>query len=157
MSKFKNGDKIRLKAGVTGWSGYTGVVWEFPYEDVDGISVGKLVMDWENDFELAEPSPEKHIHYDMIVQWAANPSRVVQYCDNYSDVWDDCVDNPKWTETLRYRFKPEEPERVFPTTSLTDNELTTLFDVTLGGVADALRAIANAAIKCYILEQEGNK
>lgn len=155
MSKFKNGDKIRLKAGVQGWSsGYSGVVWEFPYEDVDGISVGNLVRDWEDDFELSEPAPQKHIHYDMIVEWAANHSRVVQYWNTKDCAWYDAPhDNkPAWNPETRYRFKPEEPERVFPTTSLTDDELTTLFDVTLGGVADALKAIANESIKRYILE-----
>ena len=155
MSKFKNGDKIRLKAGVQGWSsGYSGVVWEFPYEDVDGISVGNLVRDWEDDFELSEPAPQKHIHYDMIVEWAANHSRVVQYWNTKDCAWYDAPhDNkPAWNPETRYRFKPEESARIFPTTSLTDNELTTLFDVTLGGVADALRAIANEAIKRYILE-----
>ena len=163
MSKFKNGDKIRLKAGVQGWSSsYSGVVWEFPYEDVDGISVGNLVRDWEDDFELAEENKQRHVHYDLIVEWAANPSRIVEYLDitfiDGEESWSVCAgQQPAWCPETRYRFKPDEAERTFPTTSLTDDELTTLFDVTLGGVVDALKAIANEAIKRYILEQENKE
>ncbi len=156
-NKFTIGSKIRLKPTANHWSDeYYSKTWEYPNEplSVGDNPVCDYVRQYPDDFELVEATSERHIHYDMIVEWAANHSRVVQYWNTKDCAWYDAPhDNkPAWNPETRYRFKPEESARIFPTTSLTDNELTTLFDVTLGGVADALRAIANEAIKRYILE-----
>lgn len=162
---FKVGDKVRY-TGVDGWheEGETLVVSFSEQPDGghtwcvnDDYRLDIISVCWE-DFELVETAPEKHIHYDMIVEWAANPSRVVQYPDVISgkEFWYDCPNQPAWNPETRYRFKPEEPERVFPTTSLTDEELSSTFNTTGGWnmLDDGLKAVANAAIKRYILELE---
>ncbi len=160
--KFKVGDKVRVKETAIGYD-----------EDSRNCQLvfGKSYDDWNytmdkypDDFELVEVEQDsnnkKHIHYDMIVQWVANPSRVVQY-DVFNTVsgeedWYDCPANsPTWNPLKRYRFKPEEPERVFPTTNMTDDDLIEVYcqaDALCS--ADQYRAIANEAVKRYILEQE---
>lgn len=158
MNKFTIGSKIRLKPTANHWPDeYYSQTWEYPNEPLSegDITVGTTVNIYPDDFELVDyiPKPDgKHVHYDIIVEWAANPSLAVQWRDNNECTWQDCSEDkqhPIWDEDVQYRFKPD-----FPTTSLTNDELTSLFDVTLGGVADALRAVANEAIKRYILEQE---
>lgn len=163
MSKFNYGDVVRLKPTAIGW-GSTMTRKSFvvsdekmhPNEDLS-YTIRESVDSFPDDFELVEAAPEKHVHYDMIVEWAKDPSRVVQWRDNDDCVWTNCTDDkqhpyPLWDETLQYRFKPEEPERVFPVTSLTKDELRKLFDIS----DDSLFAIANAAIKQYILDQENS-
>jgi len=164
MNKFKCGDKVRLKKSAIDWGrDYYNCTWTFPDEQFSAFneSIEYFTDRYPDDFELAEeklaePSPEKHIHHDMIVEWAANPSRVVQYLDVISgkEFWYDCPNQPAWNPETRYQFKPEEPERVFPTTSLTDDELQAVFDKSNGDFVEVYRDIANAAIKRYILEQE---
>lgn len=53
-------------------------------------------------------SPEKHLHYDMIVAWAENPKLEVQLKDD-SGNWQ-ITKNPCWLQGFEYRFKPEEPK-----------------------------------------------
>jgi hypothetical protein len=49
----------------------------------------------------------KHKHADLILEWALDTSRVVQYRVIPTNEWDDCVDHPTWNEAIQYRFKPE--------------------------------------------------
>lgn len=44
----------------------------------------------------------KHVHYDMILEWAANPKRTVQLKNSFG--WVDC--SPTWNPVMEYRFKP---------------------------------------------------
>lgn len=58
---------------------------------------------------------------------------------------------------VQYRFKPTEQERAFPVTSLTDEQICEIYNNTDSeNFVDALVAIANAAIKQYILDMEKN-
>lgn len=50
----------------------------------------------------------KHVHHDMIVEWAADPSRVVQRYYG-AGVWFD-ERSPQWYPNDKYRFKPAEPK-----------------------------------------------
>jgi hypothetical protein len=50
----------------------------------------------------------QHIHHDMIVAWAKNPSKQVQCSGRPDDYWVNV--EPDWDENLRYRFKPEKPK-----------------------------------------------
>ena len=51
----------------------------------------------------------KHKHHDMIVEWAKDPSRTVQWSVTGRDgEWLDCTSNPNWYAKHMYRFKPEE-------------------------------------------------
>ena len=56
---------------------------------------------------------KKHVHHDLIIAWAANPSRVVEELvkEPYfgSSTWMR-INNPTWDPTKQYRFKPEEPK-----------------------------------------------
>lgn len=158
-NKFTIGSKIRLKPSAENWSfSFYTRTWEYPNEPLSlgDDSVGSYVVLYPNDFELVDyiPKPtEKHIHHDMIVEWAANPSRaIVEYFDNIDMCWK-YIEKPTWVSSCQYRFKPE---RTFPTTSLTEKELGDIF-LTAGGwntLDDGLKAIADAAIKKYISDEE---
>ena len=53
----------------------------------------------------------KHIHHDLIVAWAADPSRVVQSRRLDHHGW--AVDpDPQWLPYWQYRFKPAEPKYI---------------------------------------------
>jgi len=53
----------------------------------------------------------KHVHHDMIVEWAKDTSRVVeiQLLGVESNRWWATI-HPDWREDRQYRFKPEEPK-----------------------------------------------
>lgn len=53
----------------------------------------------------------KHVHHDMIVAWAADPSRVVEVRGKGTDEWLISHD-PVWRDYLLYRFKPAEPKYI---------------------------------------------
>ena len=54
----------------------------------------------------------KHVHHDMIVEWAKDTSRAVQgYYPDGGGVWLDEA-FPKWHPNNKYRFKPEEPKYI---------------------------------------------
>lgn len=53
----------------------------------------------------------KHKHHDMIVEWAKDTSRIVQWSLIDGDFWTDCCDSQRsisWLDCHQYRFKPEE-------------------------------------------------
>ena len=51
----------------------------------------------------------KHVHHDMIVAWAADPSRVVEV---ETDTGWQVINTPVWRADSEYRFKPEEPKYI---------------------------------------------
>jgi hypothetical protein len=55
------------------------------------------------------PEVVQHIHHDMIVAWAKNPSQQVQSKTASSLSWYD-TEFPEWRKSQEYRFKPEEPK-----------------------------------------------
>ena len=52
----------------------------------------------------------KHVHHDMIVEWAKDTSRVVQRYYG-GGVWLD-EKSPQWFPNDKYRFKPAEPKYI---------------------------------------------
>lgn len=47
----------------------------------------------------------KHLHHDLIVQWAAGA--IIQYYAGNNSGWVDCPDNkPEWSLYTAYRVKP---------------------------------------------------
>lgn len=87
-----------------------------------------------------------HKHAEVIKAWADGEEIQFQMDSNGS--WEDCKNNrPTWYEYNEYRVKPRE----FPKSSLSNDELTRLRD---GYGASCARAIADAAIKQYILDLE---
>lgn len=53
----------------------------------------------------------KHVHHDMIVEWAKDTSRVVEVRGKGTDEWLISHD-PVWKDYLLYRFKPAEPKYI---------------------------------------------
>lgn len=53
----------------------------------------------------------KHVHHDMIVEWAKDTSRVVEVRGKGTDEWLISQD-PVWRDYLLYRFKPAEPKYI---------------------------------------------
>ena len=51
----------------------------------------------------------KHVHHDMIIEWAKDTSRVVESRNFLHHEWI-VVPHPKWHPTWQYRFKPAEPK-----------------------------------------------
>ena len=53
----------------------------------------------------------KHVHHDMIVAWAADPSRVVEVYCPINNTWK--VERyPIWSQYVQHRFKPAEPKYI---------------------------------------------
>lgn len=153
MSKFKYGDKVKLKSGVRGWDiRLHDMIFTVSDDPIYGgtDSVVQCVINYGSDFELVEHAPKKHVHHDMIVEWAKDPSRVVECKAPDNDAWT-VLNHPSWHTDVQYRFRPE---RVFPETSLTDDEIKNI--VLNSQHMDKFRNIANAAIKQYILDQENS-
>ena len=162
MSKFKIGDKVRLKDDATNWAKeiYGREITVSSSEKISersAMSSGWCVANYPDDFELVEDVSKRHVHHDMIVEWAKDPSRVVEYFDEDLLKWVDCADSeqecPIWDKNTKYRFKPVEPERTFHVTSLTVDELLETYEDTYTH-REGLVAVANAAIKQYILDNQ---
>ncbi len=50
----------------------------------------------------------KHTHYDLIMQWAADPVNTNVQFKNACNVWMDTAE-PGWRSELEYRIKPKDP------------------------------------------------
>ncbi len=48
----------------------------------------------------------KHKHYDVMVEWAADTTKVVQFKDADGH-WKDCEQVNNWATWIEYRIKPE--------------------------------------------------
>jgi hypothetical protein len=157
MHKFKIGDKVKRISRFSNF-GFTfekGKVYTVSYVSINGdISIEETSGAWWADnFELHTNKEQRHPHHDMIVEWAKDTSKVVEYKDMFG-MWKRVLGNaPSWTSDVQYRFKPA--ERVFPKSSLTDDELTAIVvELDDNRTIKEFRAIADAAVKKYILEQE---
>lgn len=74
-------------------------MWGYELVNVSGIPV---------DMSHYTGQSTKHKHYDLIVQWAADPvSNKVQF-KNACNVWMDTAE-PGWRSDLEYRIKPTTP------------------------------------------------
>jgi hypothetical protein len=78
----------------------------------------------------------KHVHHDMIIEWAKDASRKVQFA-HYHPLdtmkileidWFDCPTTPEWNPNKVYRFKPEPKVKYYYLLTCQDNfgEITTL-------------------------------
>ena len=52
----------------------------------------------------------KHVHHDMIVEWAKDTSRVVELLNSLGK-WTE-VATPSWRPDIEFRFKPAEPKYI---------------------------------------------
>lgn len=103
-----------------------------------------------------------HIHAELIKAWADGAK--IQYADGpnpNNPCWHD-LDKPTWNPNALYRIKPE---RVYPKSTLTFEEMYDLMWPVEGGQVRTVRhhnnyyarvfqSIADAAIKKYIQDQE---
>jgi hypothetical protein len=100
-----------------------------------------------------------HKHAEVIKAWADGAE--IQICQkNTNMAWVD-IGNPNWVDWYEYRVKPA---REFPKTSLSAEQVSEVYAKAFGGNirADrfnqrkkaAILAVADAAIKQYILDQE---
>jgi len=50
----------------------------------------------------------KHPHYEVMMEWAADTSKVVQVFDQHDNEWIDIPgDAPAWYSYIKYRIKPK--------------------------------------------------
>ena len=54
----------------------------------------------------------KHVHHDMIVEWAKDTSRAVEVYSGYMDHWRTTISSPTWDPDCQYRFKPAGPKYI---------------------------------------------
>jgi hypothetical protein len=97
----------------------------------------------EKEKNMAKP----HKHAEFIKAWADGLEVEVQVANGQ---WADVGESPSWSVNNTYRIKPE---REYPETGLTDDELMDLWCQS-GGVTQSLRRVVNAGIKRYIQDQE---
>lgn len=83
---------------------------------------------------------------ELIIAWA-NGARIEFFANG---AWH-FIEEPKWLSDTEYRIKPE---RVWPVTSLQPGEIMNVVRDAKGDYLDSYFAIANAAIKRYIEDNE---
>ena len=155
MSNFKRGDKVVCMEGFSSLHGNIAVQagCEYTVDNCTGVISLKEFPDFTFTPKRFKLVDTKHPYHDMIVEWAANPSRVVEICQGNTP-WIK-TSHPTWSENLQYRFADTViPKRVFPTTSLSGAQLCQFYWDTKEGHMDTLVAVANAAIKQHILDSE---
>ena len=91
-----------------------------------------------------------HVHKDVIIAYAHGAW--VEW-KNAEDEWE-IIENPVFFEDEEYRIKPE---REYPTTSLSAEQLRASFDLEIDSPEVAIIKTANAAIKQYIIDAERAK
>lgn len=71
---------------------------------------GHEALVYHSEIEKYIPEPKKHKHYDLIIEWAKDPTNVIiQY--RHSHGWSDVICNsPVWEPEIEYRIKPKTKE-----------------------------------------------
>lgn len=92
-----------------------------------------------------------HVHRDLIIAWANGAE--IQYKPDSMSAWHDWEESycPAFGENTEYRIKPE---REYPVTRFSKDELFNIFVNDGGSTCEALERVANAAIKQHILDTE---
>ena len=57
------------------------------------------------------PEHAKHKHYDLIMQWAANPALEIEYRQDSSEEWR-ISKAPAWIRHYQYRIKPQDKTEI---------------------------------------------
>ncbi len=89
-----------------------------------------------------------HIHEKVIIAWAGGAN--IEVRNSVVTGWVDAP-IPRWFTDFEYRVKPE---RVWPVTSFTGEDLEEIFDNFAGGMEESYIAVANAVICRYIEDTE---
>lgn len=111
--KFMVGDKVKYKEGDR-------VVFDhnpetiYTVEEVesDGLItlVGSNYVAYPGDLALVS-RPTKHKHYDLIIEWAKDPTNVIIQIKGPTGHWGDTARNsPTWSFGAEYRIKPKTKE-----------------------------------------------
>ena len=156
MSEFKAGDIVKFTELVSHYEDITLGKEYLLYESQTGCDQGLFILDdiaetnfFPRDYpeftELAKPS-NKRPHYDLRIAHA-NGADIECYRGD-TNSWHTC-ECPSWFPDQQYRIAiPKVPERIFPVTSLSDEELVDIYCSTDGFFSvDKYRAIANAALR----------
>jgi len=53
---------------------------------------------------------KRHVHADLIIEWANNPSIKIEYQGWYLEEWFLCPAGHEWDENIKYRRQPVEQE-----------------------------------------------
>jgi hypothetical protein len=72
---------------------------ESQYKDIDDLSEEYDII--ERPKQLVD-TPKKHIHYDLIMQWASDPSQKVWAKHDVVNEWLEAGVNPRWWPDLEY-------------------------------------------------------
>ena len=107
MSKFKAGDKVRLKSGHKFSNGAEVATIKVVEHNVAHF-IELKTWEWEAALELVVlkyPNPP-HKHRDLIIEWANGAD--IQLSVNREWVH---LDNPTWASGLEYRVKPQKSEK----------------------------------------------
>jgi len=127
-------------------------IYQEDKEDCWAVYPEKVELYFPEQLKYDTPN-NRHIHADMIKEWAEDTSKVVQYFEY--DEWVDLeADQIVWDIEAQYRFKPSGQERVFPVTSLSAEALKKIFMEGKKTVDQAYLDLANAIIKQHILDEE---
>lgn len=91
----------------------------------------------------------------MVIAWANGEA--IQWWSIDQQEWIDCdkLAPPDWNSNVTYRIKPEAPNKVYPESSLTLEELRKILNINRGLMSPVMaKIIANEAIKRYIQDIE---
>lgn len=95
---------------------------------------------------------QPHKHAEAIKAWADGAMIQCRIGDN--STWGVVSCSPSWDEHLQYRVKPE---KVFPKTSLTGDDLRGVYNENNGTLGECLAVIANAVLKHFIISGDMKK
>lgn len=80
---------------------------ESSYRDIDELSEEYDVI--ERPKQLVADTPKKHIHHDLIVQWASDPSQKVWARHDAAKAWLEAGLNPRWWPDIEYYIGDNPP------------------------------------------------
>jgi hypothetical protein len=100
-------------------------------------------------FEIVKDN--KHPHHDTMIAYANDCTLKIEVSTTEGATWH-ITSTPSFDVSFQYRLY-KEPERVFPESSLSIADVNTVYD-SKSKFDDSLKAIADAAVKQYILDSE---
>ena len=120
---FKVGDRVKFASTGDFEHGVSDVG-----EVVEVLEGGNVRVKWDSDGDVTVPTtnrirliedvPNKHVHHDVIIQWAKGYP--IQYRNYLMPYWSDIAGTPEWRATTEYRVKPKKVKKtgwinIYPT------------------------------------------
>ena len=108
---FKVGDKVKFKEEVCVQFDHDHkTIYTVEQVEHDGLIafVESGYVAHPGNLELVSHStPTKHKHYDLIIEWAKDPTNVIIQYKNPNGWWDALDNSPSWRADTEYRIKPK--------------------------------------------------